>query len=83
MAEEYAVRYTNPDKVLYPATGRTKGEIIVDYREIAPLMLPGLTDRPVTRKRWPSGVEQEPFLTQGPGLRHPGLDLADDDHSLR
>lgn len=49
---------TNPDKLLYPAAGVTKGEVIAYYADIAPLLLPHLRDRPITRKRWPDGVDE-------------------------
>lgn len=50
------LRVTNLDKVVYPETGTTKGEIIAYYTAIAPLLLPLLDGRPVTRKRWVEGV---------------------------
>lgn len=50
------LRVTNLDKVVYPETGTTKGEIIAYYSAIAPLLLPLLEGRPVTRKRWVEGV---------------------------
>ncbi|WP_159498368.1 ATP-dependent DNA ligase [Microbacterium sp. 18062] len=50
------VRLSRLDKVLYPATGTTKAEVVDYYARIAPLMLPHLDGRPVTRKRWPDGV---------------------------
>ncbi|KIQ10965.1 ATP-dependent DNA ligase [Rhodococcus sp. MEB064] len=53
---------TNVDKVLFPETGTTKGEVIDYYVEIAPAMLPHLAGRPVTRKRWPNGVESGAFF---------------------
>lgn len=56
------VRLSNPDKVLYPATGTTKGEVLEYYAEIAPAMLPHLAGRPVTRKRWPNGVGASSFF---------------------
>ncbi len=58
------LRLTNLDKVLYPATGTTKGEVIDYYTRIAPLLLPHVVGRPVTRKRWPDGVgtAQEPGM---------------------
>ncbi len=64
VVEEEAVRFTNPDKVLYPATGTTKGEVIDYYRRVSGVMLPGLAGRPVTRKRWPGGVGVAPFFTK-------------------
>lgn len=56
------VRVTNLDKVLYPATGTTKADVLQYYLAVAPCILPELRDRPVTRKRWPDGVEQTPFI---------------------
>ncbi|MDN3443742.1 non-homologous end-joining DNA ligase [Microbacterium sp. APC 3901] len=50
------LRITNLDKVVYPETGTTKGEIIAYYTAIAPRILPLLAGRPVTRKRWVEGV---------------------------
>ncbi len=50
------LRITNLDKVVYPETGTTKGEVIAYYSAIAPLLLPLLDGRPVTRKRWVEGV---------------------------
>ncbi|WP_017202494.1 non-homologous end-joining DNA ligase [Microbacterium algeriense] len=50
------LRVTNLDKIVYPSTGTTKGEIIAYYTAIAPLLLPLLDGRPVTRKRWVEGV---------------------------
>jgi bifunctional non-homologous end joining protein LigD len=52
----HRLRLTNPDKVIYPATGTTKAEVIGYYVEIAPFLLPHLADRIVTRKRWVNGV---------------------------
>ena len=48
---------TNLDKVLYPATGFTKGDVLAYYQAISPVMLPHLARRPVTMKRYPDGVD--------------------------
>ncbi|HEV3377302.1 MAG TPA: non-homologous end-joining DNA ligase [Thermoleophilaceae bacterium] len=48
---------SNLDKVLYPAVGFTKGQVIDYYTRIAPYVLPHLRDRPLTLKRYPNGVE--------------------------
>ena len=53
------LRMTNLDKVLYPATGTTKGEVIDYYTRVADVLLPHVAGRPVTRKRWPDGVGTE------------------------
>ncbi|WP_067574020.1 ATP-dependent DNA ligase [Nocardia acidivorans] len=56
------VGLTNLDKVLYPATGTTKGQVIDYFTAIAPALLPHIALRPVTRKRWPNGVEAGSFF---------------------
>ena len=52
---------SNLDKVLYPAVGFTKGQVIDYYIRIAPVLLPHLKDRPLTLKRYPNGVNAEFF----------------------
>lgn len=52
---------SNLDKVLYPAAGFTKGQVIDYYVRIAPVLLPHLKDRPLTMKRYPNGVSGEFF----------------------
>ena len=56
------LKLTNLDKVLYPESGTTKSEVIAYFATAAETMLPWLRDRPVTRKRWPHGVESESFF---------------------
>jgi bifunctional non-homologous end joining protein LigD len=60
--EGHTLRLSNLDKVLYPRTGTTKGEVLNYYAQVAPVMLPLLRDRPVTRVRWPHGVERDRFF---------------------
>jgi bifunctional non-homologous end joining protein LigD len=48
---------SNLDKVMYPETGFTKGQVIDYYTRVAPFVLPHLRDRPLTLKRYPNGVE--------------------------
>src|SRR5215472_2939734 len=47
---------SNLDKIFYPSTGFTKGEVIDYYIRISPVLLPHLRDRPLTLKRYPDGV---------------------------
>jgi bifunctional non-homologous end joining protein LigD len=56
------LKLSNLDKVLYPRTGTTKGEVLNYYAQISPVLLPLLADRPVTRVRWPHGVERDRFF---------------------
>ncbi|GAA1891483.1 non-homologous end-joining DNA ligase [Lapillicoccus jejuensis] len=53
---------SNLDKVLYPATETTKGEVLHYYAQVAPTLLRHLGRRPVTRIRWPHGVEGPSFF---------------------
>ena len=53
---------SNLDKVLYPKTGFTKGEVIDYYARIAPVMLPHLQGRPMTFRRYPNGVDAPSFF---------------------
>jgi bifunctional non-homologous end joining protein LigD len=48
---------SNLDKVMYPAVGFTKGHVIDYYTRVAPALLPHVSDRPLTLKRYPNGVE--------------------------
>jgi bifunctional non-homologous end joining protein LigD len=52
---------TNLDKVLYPSVGFTKAEVIDYYLRIAPVMLPHIRDRVMTRLRFPDGVGADKF----------------------
>lgn len=54
--ESKELKFSNLDKVMYPATGFTKGQVIDYYRRVAPYILPHLKDRPITRLRFPDGV---------------------------
>lgn len=53
---------SNLDKVLYPAAGFTKGEVIDYYTRVAPVLLPHLSDRALTRIRFPNGVDGGSFF---------------------
>ena len=56
------LKLSNLQKVLYPATGFTKQQVIDYYVRIAPAILPHLAGRALTRKRYPDGVDGEPFF---------------------
>ncbi|MFP3907753.1 MAG: non-homologous end-joining DNA ligase [Acidimicrobiales bacterium] len=53
---------SNLDKVLYPATGFTKGDLIDYYVNIAPVLAPHLQGRGVTLHRFPDGVGEDSFF---------------------
>ncbi len=56
------LRLTSLDKLLYPATETTKGEVLSYYAQVADVMLPHVAHRPVTRVRWPHGVADQSFF---------------------
>ena len=56
------LKISNLEKVLYPATGTTKGEVLDYYARVSPVLLPHLADRAVTRIRWPHGVQAASFF---------------------
>src|SRR5690606_8825345 len=60
--EGLTLKISNLDKVLYPATGTTKGEVLNYYAQVSPVLLPHLAHRAVTRIRWPHGVSRESFF---------------------
>src|SRR5438270_5175642 len=53
---------SNLDKVLYPLAAFTKGEVIDYYTRVAPILLPHIEDRPLTRIRYPNGVDGNSFF---------------------
>ncbi|MFI7539740.1 non-homologous end-joining DNA ligase [Actinoplanes sp. NPDC049599] len=53
---------SNLDKLMYPAAGFTKGEVIDYYTRIAPVLLPHLRGRALTRIRYPNGVDGAHFF---------------------
>ncbi len=64
------VKLSNWDKVLFPRTGFTKGDLVSYYTRVAPAVLPHLRDRALTLKRYPNGVEEQYFYEkQSPSHR--------------
>jgi bifunctional non-homologous end joining protein LigD len=65
------LKLTNLDKVLYPAAGFTKGQIIDYYARIAPVLVPHLKNKPLTLKRYPNGVDSLPFFEKNATKHRP------------
>ena len=64
------LKFSNWDKVLFPAAGFTKGDLISFYARVADAVLPHLHDRALTLKRYPNGVDQPYFYEkQSPSHR--------------
>src|SRR3954468_18055915 len=84
----HELKLSNLDKVLYPDDGFTKAEVIDYYVRIAPAILPHLSERAVTLRRYPNGVDGTTFFEKrcashrpdfvkvalGPGDRNGGID---------
>jgi len=74
---ERTLSLSNLDKVLYPATGFTKGEVIHYYASIAPVLVEHVAGRCMTLKRFPNGVDHQGFFEKRcPSHRPPWLDVA-------
>src|SRR5712671_1165001 len=65
------LKLSNLDKVLYPAAGFTKGQVIDYYVRVAPVLLPHLAGRPLTMKRYPEGVDHEYFFEKNAPKHRP------------
>ncbi|MEA2492492.1 MAG: bifunctional non-ous end joining protein LigD [Thermoleophilaceae bacterium] len=59
--EGKTLKLSNLDKVFYPETGFTKGQVVDYYTRVAPVLIPHLEGRPLTMKRYPNGVEGKFF----------------------
>jgi bifunctional non-homologous end joining protein LigD len=53
---------THPEKVLFPDSAITKGELCAYYEAVAPLMIPHVRGRPITMERFPAGIEKKGFI---------------------
>jgi bifunctional non-homologous end joining protein LigD len=56
------VQASRPDKLIFPAAGLTKQDLVDHYERVAPLLLPHLAGRPLTLERYPNGVAAKGFL---------------------
>ena len=63
MSPAPAVELTNLDRVLFPAAGFTKGDLVDYYERVAPVLLPHLAGRPLTLGRFPAGIDARGFAT--------------------
>ena len=56
------VTVSHPEKVLFPDSGITKGELCAYYEAVAPVMLPHVRGRPITMERYPAGIDKKGFI---------------------
>lgn len=67
----HQLKFTNLNKVFYPAEGYKKRDLINYYHAVAPLILPHLKDRPLSLKRYPNGIEADYFFQKNAALGTP------------
>ncbi len=60
--ERPRLQFTNLDKIFWPEDGFTKGDMIEYYRQVAPVMLRYLEDRPLVLTRYPDGIRGKSFF---------------------
>ena len=56
------IQISNPDRVIFPGDGVTKGELAAYYRRLGAVMLPWITDRPISLLRCPQGRAKQCFF---------------------
>ena len=56
------LKLSNLDKVFFPESGLTKGDLLAFYRDVAPVLVPHLKNRPFTMKRYPDGRDGKFFF---------------------
>jgi bifunctional non-homologous end joining protein LigD len=80
----HRLKFTNLNKVFYPADGYTKRDVINFYAAVADLLVPHLQGRPLSLKRYPNGINQDYFFQKDasgfPDWLH-RAELADDEES--
>jgi bifunctional non-homologous end joining protein LigD len=65
------LKLTNLEKVLYPAAGFAKGQVVDYYVRIAPVLVPHLAGRALTMKRYPEGVDHPYFFEKNAPMHRP------------
>jgi bifunctional non-homologous end joining protein LigD len=58
------VKLTSAERVVYPKSGITKGDVFAYYRDVAGVLVPALAGRPLSLKQWPKGIAGEGFYRQ-------------------
>jgi bifunctional non-homologous end joining protein LigD len=65
------LKVSSLDKIYFPETRATKGDVMRYYTRVAPLILPVIADRPLTLKRYPEGITGSYFFQQNAGSKLP------------
>jgi bifunctional non-homologous end joining protein LigD len=84
-ADDLGIEISNPDRVIYPKDGVTKGDLANYYAQIAPLIMIDAAQRPMTVIRFPQGTAAKGFFqkhdtgTFGPHVKHIPIEEKDGD----
>lgn len=74
----HRVPVSHQDKVLFPADGITKGDVVGYYRAVADVLLPHAAGRPLNLRRFPDGIDHQGFFQQHAGDHVPDwVDIVD------
>lgn len=66
------IRFTNPDRVLYPRQGYTKRDLAEYYAAVAHALVPAIEGRPLALEHWNDGIDEEPWFEQSVRDNIPG-----------
>lgn len=69
------VTVTHPERVVFPEVGRTKGDVVAYYERIAPRLLPHVSGRPLSIRRYPRGLDGAGFFQKNVPAHYP-VDIA-------
>lgn len=67
----HILEISNPDKVLFPGDGITKGDLINYYTKIADVIIPHMKGRPLNMDRFPNGIDKKDFFQQSIPVGYP------------
>ena len=59
--DKHKIDITSEEKILFPGSGITKGDLVEYYKNVAPFMLPHLDNRPLNMQRFPNGIGKPGF----------------------
>jgi len=68
---------SNPDRVVFPEIGRTKGEVVAYYERIASRAFPHVSGRPLSIRRYPKGLAAPGFFQKNVPDHYPELSRKD------
>jgi len=62
---------SNPDRIVFPEIGRTKGDVVAYYERIASRALPHVAGRPLSIRRYPKGLAAPGFFQKNVPPHYP------------